>query len=66
MSPMSCSSQRYSNLLLSWPEMAFSRVLALRVGCPVTLAHWGEPGVPSVLFKSTILQSFTLMARNGL
>ena len=46
--------------------MAFSRVLALRLGCPVTLAHWrGEPGVPFVLFKSTILQSFTLMARNG-
>ena len=64
-SPLSCLSQRYSNLSLLWSEMAFSRVLALRVG---VLWHWhtgGEPGVPFVLFKSTILQSFTLMVRNG-
>ena len=63
--PLSCLSQRYSNLSLLWSEMAFSRVLALKVGM---LWHWhtgGEPGVPVVLFKSTILQSFTLMVRNG-
>ena len=63
--PLSCLSQRYSNLSLLWSEMAFSRVLALRVGI---LWHWhagGEFGVPPVLSKSTILQSFTLMVRNG-
>ena len=31
-SPLSCSSQRYSNLSLIWSEMAFSTVLACRVG----------------------------------
>ena len=31
-SSLSCSSQQYSNLSLSWSEMAFSTVLALRVG----------------------------------
>ena len=29
---LSCSSQMYSNLSLPWSEMAFSTVLALRVG----------------------------------
>ena len=64
-SPLSCLSQRYSNLSLLWSEMAFSRVLALKVGM---LWHWHTGGSlvsPSVLFKSTILQSFTLMVRNG-
>ena len=31
-SSLSCSSQRYSNLSLPWSEMAFSTVLAWRVG----------------------------------
>ena len=46
----------------TWSEMAFSTVLALRV-CPVTSG--GEPGVIPGLFKSTVLQSFTVMVRNG-
>ena len=60
-SPLSCLSQRYSNLSLLWSEMAFSRVLALRVG---VLWHWHTGGSlvsPVSCSKSTILQSFTLM-----
>ena len=41
-------------------EMALSRVLALRVGCPVTLAHWGEPGVPSLSRSSQRYSSLSL------
>ena len=66
-SSLSCSSQQYSNLSLSWSEMAFSTVLALRVGwsCDTRAHRGGKPGVIPGLFKSTVLQSFTVMVRNG-
>ena len=49
--PLSCSSQWYSSLSLSWSVLAYSWVLAWRVGFLWHSHIGGEPGVPRLLVQ---------------
>ena len=49
--PLSCSSQWYSSLSLSWSVLAYSWVLAWRVGVLWHSHIGGEPGVPRCLVQ---------------